>query len=504
MVLRHTPIMPSNPINLILGFPSPSLLPASLVSSAAQRVLSNPATSTPALLYGKDEGYWPLRVALARWFEDFYGPARRSYASRVSSPDIRSGEKFDPEIEASKITITGGASQSLGIILSTFTDPDWTQTVWMAVPAYFLAFKIFHDAGFAGRLRAVPEDDEGIDVSFLEKALAECELRQGRKVESEKSCSGPKWKGNKPHSLYERVYRHVIYVVPTFANPSSRTMSLKRREELVRVARKHDALVVCDDVYDMLQWSRKSDASTQPDTSCLKHAQMPRLVDVDRHLSPAPDADSFGNVVSNGSFTKILGPGMRTGWVDGTPRFAHRLSQTGVQKSGGAPSQFSAVCINDLLERGELQQHVLLRLQPAYRQRWTVLREAIARHLEPLGVSIIEQLPEQGSEGLAGGYFIWIILPELLRAEQIAESAKSEENLLVAPGKMFQVPQIENDQNPDEADGPRESRGASQSVGDSTTFPRSLRLCYSWEDENLLKDGVQKLSRLISKHLDSQ
>lgn len=488
MIIRQASGTPLKTINFLIGHPSPSLLPASLVSNAAQAVLSNPSTSTPALLYGKDEGYWSLRVSLARWLDDFYGPARRSYASQIADAGVSTGEaQSKAEENAARITITGGASQSLGVILSTFTDPAWTEVVWMVVPAYFLAFKIFQDAGFAGRLRAVPEDDEGVDVGFLEEALEKYERSRARSYTSSDSAQR-QWRGNKPTDLYERVYRHVIYVVPTFANPSSRTMSVKRRESLVRVARKFDSLIVCDDVYDMLQWKREE--TRHAANAVLDKAKSPRLVDVDRHLSPAPNAESFGNVISNGSFTKILGPGMRTGWVEAAPKLAFRLSQTGVQKSGGAPSQIAAVCISNLLEHGKLQNHVYQTLQAGYKQRWSILRAAVARKLEPLGVSVVEQAPTQGSGGLAGGYFVWLTLPEPLRGSTVAEKAKAEENLIVAPGEIFEVPGGV-DQSPEHSD-------AKHFHEEAGHFPKSLRLCFAREEVDLLDEGVDRLSRVIS------
>lgn len=103
-------------------------------------------------------------------------------------------------------------------------------------------------------------------------------------------------------------------------------MSLKRRRQLVQVARQHDALIITDDVYDQLQWPAQ-----QPSTSSsLKHAVLPRVVDVDRELdggTDRPGVHGFGNAVSNGSFSKIAAPGVRCGWAEGTEKIAHALSQ---------------------------------------------------------------------------------------------------------------------------------------------------------------------------------
>jgi DNA-binding transcriptional MocR family regulator len=123
----------------------------------------------------------------------------------------------------------------------------------------------------------------------------------------------------KPPTSYRKIYRHVIYCIPSFSNPSGTKMPRARREDLVRLARKYDALVVCDDVYDFLNWgvTTATDAVAKPP---------PRVVDVDRELDGGPH-HAFGNAVSNGSFSKLIGPGCRVGWAEGTESFAHGLSQ---------------------------------------------------------------------------------------------------------------------------------------------------------------------------------
>ena len=101
-------------------------------------------------------------------------------------------------------------------------------------------------------------------------------------------------------------------------------MSLERRQQLVTVAREYDALVVTDDVYDQLQWTTSSGPSP-----ALKEAAEPRIVDIDRFFEGGTEragADGFGNAVSSGSFSKIVAPGCRSGWAEGTVKFASGLS----------------------------------------------------------------------------------------------------------------------------------------------------------------------------------
>lgn len=101
-------------------------------------------------------------------------------------------------------------------------------------------------------------------------------------------------------------------------------MTIPRRESLVRIARKFDALIVCDDVYDFISWNLQ-DVNSIP-------SPFQRLVDIDRTLDGGP-SDCFGNVVSNGTFSKLIGPGCRVGWAEGTAKFAYGLSQAYVLRS---------------------------------------------------------------------------------------------------------------------------------------------------------------------------
>lgn len=88
----------------------------------------------------------------------------------------------------------------------------------------------------------------------------------------------------------------------------------------MRLARRYDALIVTDDVYDFLQWSPTP--GEFPDRACV-----PRIVDVDRYLDGGP-ADEWGHALSNGSFSKLIGPGARTGWAEASDKVAYGLSQT--------------------------------------------------------------------------------------------------------------------------------------------------------------------------------
>ncbi|KAK3716990.1 Valine--pyruvate aminotransferase [Vermiconidia calcicola] len=441
-------------INLLRGWPNPKLLPASLIKDAAVSALSDSKIWTDGLLYGPDAGYEPLRESIAKWLTSFY--------------QVRVGE-----ITAKRICITGGASRNLGNMLAVFSDPEYTRKMWIVAPAYFLAFKIFQDAGFADKMRAVPEDDGGVDIEFLRREIVKSENQAKKDGTPEK----PRFK----HDRRAKVYKHIIYCVPTFANPSSRTMSLSRRKALLSLAREYDALVICDDVYDFLQWP--ADTSNEESVENLEHVQMallPRLVDIDRDFEGGAErqgADGFGNACSNQTFTKVAAPGLRIGWVEGTEKFAYGVSQAGTTLSGGSESQATAtymhICLTQGEEQSRLQGHVRKTLRPAYARRYRILMHAIQEHLLPLGF----QLP-QSTRDIIGGYFTWLSLPEGMNAETLSRRCKEEVNVIVAAGKLFEVPGDER-----------------------VKFDGNIRLCWSWEDESKLEEGVKRIGSVAKRML---
>lgn len=253
-------------------------------------------------------------------------------------------------------------------------------------------------------------------------------------------------------------------------------MSLDRRMALVHLARKHDALIIADDVYDSLRWPVCHSQDVQESTP--SHTIMlPRLCDIDMALGPSnDDPRHFGNTVSNGSFSKIVAPGMRTGWAEGTPAFAYGLSQTGSTRSGGSPSQFGATVMCRLLKDGTLDSHLQDVIIPALQRRHELLVAALDKYVAPLGV----RYDTASSSATYGGYFVWLSLPESLDSEVVAEYARKEENLIFGHGRMFEVYGDE----------------------DLAQFRHHIRLSFSWEPEETIVEGVRRLRTVLQLHLD--
>lgn len=345
----------------------------------------------------------------------------------------------------------------------------------MISPTYYLACRIFDDAGFAGKLKAVPEDAEGIDLDQLEEGLAAAEAA------NESQATDSSTNGTKTARPWRKIFSHIIYGVPTFANPSGKIMSIGHRERLIRLARKYNALIITDDVYDMLCWSPATPEGSQVD-KCV-----PRLVDIDRDLDGGP-SDEFGNTLCNGSFSKIVAPGLRVGYCEAMPRLAWGVSQAGSSRSGGAPSQWTSTLVCDLLTTGWLEKHISETLRPTYQRRSTRLLHAIRTYLLPVGVQFTipwQQDNNPTPSQLMGGYFIWLRLPDglALSASALAELAQREENLLFTPGESCKV----------------DGAGGNETICHGQDLERYIRLCFSYEDEELFEEGAQRLAQLIQR-----
>lgn len=126
--------------------------------------------------------------------------------------------------------------------------------------------------------------------------------------------------------------------------------------------------------------------------------------------------------------------------------------------------------MSNLIESGDLQRHIFKILQPAYARRYRSMVSAIEEHLLPLGVTL-----PQPDRDVMGGYFIWLSLPAPLQSEEVAIRARQEANLVIAPGPMFAV------------------------YGDerAVDLERKVRVCFSWEQEAMLAEGIQRLAQVI-------
>ncbi len=123
-----------------------------------------------------------------------------------------------------------------------------------------------------------------------------------------------------------------------------------------------------------------------------------------------------------------------------------------------------------MLESGAVQHHIREVLCPSFASRYYKMMSAIHKHLMPLGVQTT-----QADREVFGGYFVWLSLPPPLKGAQVAQRAKDDQNLIVAQGELFEIP-----------DG----------AGNAPCL-RNIRLCLAWEEEDRIIEGIERLSRVI-------
>eukprot|EP00842_Homolaphlyctis_polyrhiza_P002238 jgi/Hompol1/3014/HPOL_006296-RA len=351
------------------GAPGPDQLPTQLLATAAQHRFSQP-DAHHSLQYGPVLGDRRLRNELAKFLSAEYGSTVR------------------PE----NLCITNGASQSLSNIITLFSGPD--TVIFIENPTYFLAIRVFEDHGFQrSDLVAIPTDSEGIDINVLREQLKK---HAAAKQESALNGSGDHLEQSSkrtrvadapqpPAGQGLKRFPFILYLVPTFSNPTGSTLGTLRRKELVDLAGQYDMLVVCDDVYQM---------HTFGDTNSVPQ----RVAAFDPCL--AEPSLGVGNVISNCTFSKILGPGLRLGWVEAPLGIIKQYERSGIMHSGGCPNHMTATIVLSALELGLVSAH-LKQMRETLASRCRAVCEVLRNELPP-GSSFQEP---------SGGYFVWMQVP---------------------------------------------------------------------------------------------
>jgi len=275
-------------------------------------------------------------------------------------------------------------------------------TILVENPTYFLALSIFADHGL--RIVSIPVDHEGLDLDVLEEKL----------------------KKHQPK---------LLYTIPTFQNPSGHTLSLAslaRRERLIELAEKHDFLIVADEVYHLLPYTENP---------------------------PKPFslfAKDSAQVASVNSFSKILTPGLRLGWVQTHKKVMKKLTSCGLLVSGGGMNPFTSAIVHELVEAGDLEKNIAL-LQKTYQSRLDVMDKALKEMLP----SVEYILPQ-------GGFFFWL----RIQGQNTAELRQRAKDFKVdfRQGALFSA-----------------QKGLQE----------YMRLCFASYDEDDIRKGVERLGRCL-------
>lgn len=312
-----------------------------------------------------------LAAATAAVLEEEGGRAMQygggEYADALSEfvADQARGRGID--VESRTVTLTNGATDGLATVCDAFLEPG--DTIVVGAPTFMGALTVFRSYGVD--VESVPVDESGLDVAALEDWLA---------TRREEGLATPT----------------LVYVVPNFQNPTGATLTRERRERLVALAEEYDFVILEDDAYGELRYDGNP---------------VPPLAAVDDH----------GRVLRVGTFSKTIGPGVRTGWVLADEELQEPLKVV----SAGGTNTFTQSVVARYAEDGRYE-HNVERLREAYRERRDAALASLADHM-PAGTDWTE--PD-------GGFFIWVTLPGNVDAERLLEAA-AEEGVVYLPGSMF-------------------------------------------------------------------
>lgn len=321
------------------GMPSPDALPVEQLRVLADEILRT--SGKQILQYSTIDGYGPLRDLLARMVADQGIKARRE-----------------------NVLVISGGQQGIDLASKTFLNPG--DCVLVERPTYLAALTIFKT--YEVEFQSVVSDEQGIIPESFEEAI-------------------------------KRYNPKMLYVVPTFQNPTGVTMPVERRKAIAEIAGKYGVMVLEDDPYARLRYDGE----------------------------PVPAIASYDTndvVIHVSSFSKIISPGLRLGYAVASPEIKAKLTQ-GKQTTDFHSNNLSQRLIYEFCSRGMLEPHL-----EAIKKAYMVKRDAALRAMEryfPDGVRWTR--PD-------GGLFVWVTLPEHIDTTELIKHA-AERKVAFIPGVPF-------------------------------------------------------------------
>lgn len=277
-----------------------------------------------------------------------YGPEQGIVSFRRNLARLLADEYKSP-VDEDELIVTTGATNGLFLTCSLLLDSQ--AVVFVENPTYFIALKILsQDLGF--KVIPIPMNKDGIDTKTLEKCVKEARR---------------KYTGS------EDKFWSMLYTIPNFHNPTGISFSDSVCGEMVRISAENGMLVFCDDVYNLLTYQDKPHAS--------------RLKSLDKN--------NF--VISNGTFSKILAPGLRLGWLEVPKCLVSRFTSSGMLVSGGSQNNYTSGIVSTLLQQGEVATH-LEDLRLIYGERMHAAYKYLSENL-PGSWTLVNP---------GGGFFLWI------------------------------------------------------------------------------------------------
>ncbi|MCX6170484.1 MAG: PLP-dependent aminotransferase family protein [Ignavibacteriales bacterium] len=310
-------------------------------------------------------------------------------------------------VDTNELIITAGSLQAINIITKLFVNPG--DTVICENPCFIGGTSAFKS--YQAHIVSVPLDSDGIIMSELKKAM-EGEAKNAK----------------------------ILYLSPYFHNPAGIVYSKKRKEELLKYLEGKEIILIEDDPYGELYFEDEYKELTIP----MKTIQP----------EPVP-------ICYLGSFSKILGPGMRLGWLLASPEIINK-AQLAKQSMDACSSTFTQVLADQFLRQGKLQPYVE-RLRIIYARRMKIMNDSLQKNMPPEATWVVPK----------GGFYIWISLPQHVDALEILKESMSRGAIFVI-GRTFDPMGIKNN---------------------------CLRLAFSHTPEDEIEKGVKIIAEALKARL---
>src|ERR687897_188963 len=302
------------------------------------------------------------------------------------------------------VLVTTGGQQVIDLVTKTLIDPG--DVVIAEGPTYPGAVSVF--TAYQADVVQIDMDANGMRVELLEDTLDRLD-REGRR---------PKF----------------IYTVPSFQNPAGVTMSAPRRRRLVEVAHERELLILEDNPYGLLRY--EGEAPT-----------------------PLLKLDGGVYVMYLGTFSKILSPGIRLGWVVAPPPVLEKIN-LGKQAADLCTSTLSQLMVQAYFAEGRWRDYVES-LTEIYRARRDTMLDALADHFPP----------QAEWTRPSGGLFIWATLPDFIDTTDLLARALRD-NVAFVPGEAAFL----------------DGRGRN-----------AMRLNYSGSDEDAIREGIRRIGEVVTE-----
>ncbi|SFT00483.1 PLP-dependent aminotransferase family protein [Paenibacillus sp. BC26] len=324
------------------GLPAEELFPIDAVREAADRVFRSGKNT---LQYGLTEGFMPLREQLC----------------------VRMAQK-GMHVQPDEMIMTTGSQQAIDLITRVLMEPG--DIVLVENPTYLASLQVFNLSG----LDVVPvaSDKDGMIIAEAERLI----------------------KQHKPR---------LIYVVPTFGNPTGRVWSMERRKGLLELSHRYGVPILEDDPYGDIKFDVNADYPTL--------------------FSLEGKADG-GNVLYTSTFSKTVAPALRTGWAIGSRNVISMMAKA-KQAADLHSSSLDQQTLDQLLRHFSLDDHIQV-IRQAYGDRMQQMQKLLSQQ----GWSDVKWIEPKG------GMFLWLELPEGLDAEALLRAAVMK-NVAFVPGSSF-------------------------------------------------------------------